>query len=390
MQLSSLMSRENRSSSAQKSPERLALIGLMIALLLSALTRFALTHVQIGWQAVRSEVVSVKVNNALQYSVIVASDGVAYKVEDASFGWSAEEGTTITTYLSDGKMYAEQGKVLSASPLTFVWNLMLGIDAICALAVLFVHHRARKARAKLGGLMSYTTAIFDMDGTILDTIRDMTFSLNLAMEATEHKHDFTVDDVRTFFGSGATVAITRALAAEKSVPAETRSRIGQGVSADDIGVKTREVERVEDAFSSAYARHSTDSTRPYEGIAPLLSSLRECEVKCAVVSNKMDSQVKRLAEKHFPGLLDIAVGVRPDIRRKPAPDTVLHVMSEYEVTPEQAVYVGDSEIDILTAQAAGIDCISVTWGFRDRAFLEAHGATQIADDANELATLILG
>lgn len=236
--------------------------------------------------------------------------------------------------------------------------------------------------------MAYKIALFDMDGTILDTICDLTSSLDAALAATGHQHNFTTTDVRTFFGSGATVATTRALAAEAGIAASERVAIGQTVQAADLGIDPSEVRRVEAAFGRIYSQHSADTTRPYPGIPQLLTHLAEKNIVCAVISNKMDSEVVRLAKLHFPGSFASAQGVREGIRRKPAPDTVEAVLAAHKLSPTEAVYIGDSEIDILTAQAAGTADIAVTWGFRDEAFLRAHGATHIANTAAELEALI--
>lgn len=240
--------------------------------------------------------------------------------------------------------------------------------------------------------MAYTTVIFDMDGTILDTLADLTASLDRALAECGHAHDFGRGDVGRFFGSGAEVAVTRALAVEAGLApgAGSLEAIGRDVDAAGLGLDPAEVERVRSAFARVYAGHCNDSTRPYPGIPGLLESLSEAGLHRAVVSNKMDPEVRRLADLHFPGLLDVSVGEQPGVRRKPAPDAVLRVMELLGVGADEVAYVGDSEIDLLTAENAGLDCIAVTWGFRTRAFLESHGAAPIADDANELAALILG
>lgn len=237
--------------------------------------------------------------------------------------------------------------------------------------------------------MAYKIALFDMDGTILDTIGDLTSSLDAALAHTGHQHDFTTADVRSFFGSGATVATTRALAAEAGVCAQDRVAIGQEVQAADLGIDPAEVARVEAAFARIYAEHSSDTTRPYPGIPQMLEHLVQNNIHVAVISNKMDSEVVRLAELYFPGRFASAQGVREGIRRKPAPDTVQAVLAAHGLRPEEAVYIGDSEIDILTAHAAQTADIAVTWGFRDETFLRAHGATRIAHTAAELESLIV-
>lgn len=240
--------------------------------------------------------------------------------------------------------------------------------------------------------MAYTTVIFDMDGTILDTLADLTASLDHALAACGHDHGFGCREVGSFFGSGAEVAVTRALAVEAGRAGDEGAleAIGRDVDAAALGLDPAEVERVRAAFAEHYAVHCNDHTRPYPGIPGLLSALAEAGLHRAVVSNKMDPEVRRLSDLHFPGLLDVSVGEQPGVRRKPAPDVTLRVMELLGVGAGDVAYVGDSEIDLLTAENAGLDCVAVTWGFRSRRFLEAHGARAVADDANELGRLLLG
>ena len=234
--------------------------------------------------------------------------------------------------------------------------------------------------------MAYATAIFDMDGTILDTIGDLAAAMDWALEETGHRHGWSPADVTHFFGSGALVATTRALVAEGGVAPDGI----EAVDAGDPRADGAEVTRVLEVFKRRYAGHCDERTRPFDGIVDLLRSLRETGIACALVSNKMDPEVKRLARTYFPGLLDAAVGEREGIRRKPAPDTTLRVLEELGADREATVYVGDSEIDLMTARNSGLPCIAVDWGFRTRAFLERNGARIIVHDANELAREILG
>ena len=153
--------------------------------------------------------------------------------------------------------------------------------------------------------MGYTAAIFDMDGTILDTSEDLATSLDTALKQTGHKHTFSCRDVGSFFGSGAQVAVMRALATEAGLVSteEQLEAIGRSVGIQDLGLDEAEVERVRSAFAVYYRDHCNDHTQPYPGILGLLSALRQSNIVCAVVSNKMDPEVRRLADLHFPGLL---------------------------------------------------------------------------------------
>lgn len=215
--------------------------------------------------------------------------------------------------------------------------------------------------------MKYTTIIFDMDGTILDTLEDMKRAINAALVESGFS-ERTLNEVRRFVGNGNHRLV------ERAVP-------------EDAGEEA--VETVFRAFHRYYKVYMAEHTAPYEGILPLLIELREAGAKLAVVSNKADYGVKDLNETYFRGLFLEAVGERDGIRRKPAPDAVLAVMESLGALPEETVYIGDSEVDIETARNAGIPCISVTWGFRAKDFLTEHGASQFADTMEELRTLLL-
>lgn len=209
-------------------------------------------------------------------------------------------------------------------------------------------------------------AVFDLDGTILDTIEDLAGSVNAALTAAGFPAR-TVEEVRRFVGNG--IRRTLALSAPEGTP-------------DAV------IDKLYEDFTAHYALHNADRTRPYPGISELLCSLRQAGIKTAVVSNKVDFAVKELAERFFPGLFDAAVGERENIPRKPAPDGVLSVLEALGIPPENAVYIGDSEVDIQTARNAGLEEILVAWGFKGRAFLEAHGAKRVVDTPGEIARLL--
>lgn len=229
--------------------------------------------------------------------------------------------------------------------------------------------------------MRYKAAVFDMDGTILNTLDDLTSSLDYALGVTGHRHDYTNDAVRIFFGSGALVACRRALACEKT-----------GIVSLDVPEDPdldREAERVQGVFRTYYVDHCAIKTGPYPGIEELIHALKRSGVKAAVVSNKPDPAVRELADDYFPGLFACSIGEQPGVRRKPAPDTVLKVIGQFGVTKEETVYIGDSEVDIETARNAGTDVISVDWGFRTRAFLETKHPDRIVSSPKELETILL-
>lgn len=218
-----------------------------------------------------------------------------------------------------------------------------------------------------GGMdMGYKLAIFDLDGTILNTLEDLADATNYALE----KHGYsgrTIDEVRRFVGNGIRKLI------ERAVPP---------------GLPAAEIDKVHETFSDYYQGHCADKTRPYEGILPLLQRLRAAGCLTAVVSNKADAAVQPLCRHYYEGLFDFAVGERAGIRRKPAPDAVFEVLRRLKMDEADAVYIGDSEVDIRTAENAGLDSIIVTWGFRDREFLESQGARRFVDRPEEIDKLM--
>ncbi|EHF02509.1 hypothetical protein HMPREF1008_00154 [Olsenella sp. oral taxon 809 str. F0356] len=215
--------------------------------------------------------------------------------------------------------------------------------------------------------MAYEAAIFDLDGTLLDTLDDLHASVNFAL-ASEGLPARSRSDVRAFLGNG--VARLVHLSVPEGTPEEQEAR----------ALAT---------FREHYARHNAERTAPYPQVKELLRVLSGEGVLRAVVSNKPDPAVQDLVATYFGGLFDAVVGERPDVRRKPAPDSLLAVTSQLGCRPERVVYVGDSEVDLQTARNAGVDCIAVSWGFRDVGWLRAQGATTIVGTTEELAEAIL-
>ena len=212
--------------------------------------------------------------------------------------------------------------------------------------------------------MSYQTYVFDLDGTLLDTLGDLAASVNYAMR-THGMPEHSVDEVRQFVGNGVRRLMERAVPGGAAHPA---------------------FEAAFATFRRHYMEHSLDTTRPYEGIPEMLQELKRRGRHTAVVSNKFDAATKELCRHFFPDTIDVAVGEHEaeGIRKKPAPDTVLQALSQLGVGQEGAVYVGDSDVDIQTARNSGLPCISVLWGFRDREFLLAHGAETFVSQPSEL------
>lgn len=203
----------------------------------------------------------------------------------------------------------------------------------------------------------YEAVIFDLDGTLLNTLEDLLDSVNYAMSVLEMPVR-SYEEVRHFVGNG----IRRLL--ELSVPE---------------GDKNPQFEQAFTLFKKYYGEHCNDKTDLYPGIIDLLKRLKEEGFQMAIVSNKYFEGVEALKEQYFKEYLDVAIGEREGIRKKPAPDTVLTALGELGISRERAVYVGDSEVDLATAANTGMDCITVGWGFRTRKEQEMAGAKVFAD-----------
>ena len=213
---------------------------------------------------------------------------------------------------------------------------------------------------------SYSTYIFDLDGTLLDTIGDLAASVNYALR-THGMPEHSLDDVRRFVGNGVRKLM------ERAVP---------------DGADNPRFDETFATFRQYYMAHSLDTTRPYEGIPETLAALKARGCHLAVVSNKMMAATQELCHYFFPDTIEVAIGEdeAAGIRRKPAPDTVFAALKTLGVGKEDAAYVGDSDVDIQTARNAGLPCISVLWGFRDRDFLISHGAQTFITHPAELLT----
>ncbi len=204
--------------------------------------------------------------------------------------------------------------------------------------------------------------IFDLDGTLLDTLVDLKNAVNYALR-TMGMPERTLDEVRRFVGNGVRLLMIRAVPDGEDNP---------------------RFEETFDVFKEYYGDHCTENTGAYQGIIPLMEELKSRGIKMAIVSNKIDFAVKELNDQYFSAYTSAAIGEMENVARKPAPDTALKAMRELGVTADECVYVGDSDVDIQTAKNAGIPCISVTWGFRDRDFLIENGAGCLIDKPEEL------
>ena len=210
----------------------------------------------------------------------------------------------------------------------------------------------------------YSTYIFDLDGTLLDTLGDLAAAVNYALR-THGMPEHSIDDVRRFVGNGVRKLMERAIPDGETNP---------------------DFEAAFATFREYYMRHSLDTTKPYEGIPEALKALKSKGCRLAVVSNKMMAATQELCRHFFPDTIEVAIGENEaaGIRKKPAPDTVIAALKALGVEQEGAVYVGDSDVDIETARNSGLPCISVLWGFRDREFLLHHGATTFISAPSEL------
>ena len=216
--------------------------------------------------------------------------------------------------------------------------------------------------------MNYDAILFDYDGTVADSIADIAYAANRALRLAGLPEREEAE-YRSFAGSGAGVLLRRAAPA---------------------GTDGETLRALYDDYVAYYADHANDRSRPYDGVPEMLSALKEAGRKLAVISNKPDAAVQRLVAEFFPGLFNAVAGERDGVRRKPAPDTVNEVMSALGVTPDECVYVGDSEVDVETAANAKTACVCVSWGYRSAAALKAAGAKTIVDTTEELADTLLG
>ena len=211
--------------------------------------------------------------------------------------------------------------------------------------------------------MKKTTYIFDLDGTLLDTLQDLAAAVNYALRK-NGMEEHSIDDIRRFVGNGVRKLI------ERAVPAGTESSILNIVFAD---------------FRTYYMEHSLDVTKPYKGIPEMLQELKRRGCKMAVVSNKMMAATQELVAHFFPEI-EVAIGENEveGIRKKPAPDMVYEALKQLGVDANAAIYIGDSDVDIQTAKNADIPCISVLWGVRDKEFLFEHGAEQFIEKPEDI------
>ena len=214
--------------------------------------------------------------------------------------------------------------------------------------------------------MKYTTIVFDCDGTLLDTLTDLRNAVNYVLRA----HDLP----------------------ERSVP-EVKAALGNGIahlmrqSLPD-SISEAEFNTYLDEFKAYYGEHLQDYTAPYPGMLDVLDTLRAKGYKLAIVSNKIQEGITPLNKEYFGHRLPVAIGERPGLQRKPAPDMVLQALKELDSTQSESIYIGDSEVDVATAKNSGLLCIGVTWGFRDEQLHKDLGVKYIARKAEDIVTII--
>lgn len=214
--------------------------------------------------------------------------------------------------------------------------------------------------------MNIRYVVFDLDGTLLNTLDDLFLSVNKILSDHGYKTR-SKNEVRSYLGNGVRALLDLAL------PEEERFRTDELLP----------------EFKAYYDLHKEDNTAPYAGVKEAVAEIKKAGVKCAIVSNKFDAAVQELKNVTFSGLIDFACGEREGVKPKPAPDGVFLAMDALGAVPDETVYVGDSEVDLATAENSGLKCVAVSWGFRDRDELVKRGAKNIADTPDQMKDFIL-
>lgn len=214
--------------------------------------------------------------------------------------------------------------------------------------------------------MDKDTIIFDLDGTLLNTLFDLYKCFNHAIESFGFPQR-SINEIKSFVGNGIKTAIERAL---------------------PYPVEDEMLNKITDYFRVYYKEHMGEHTQPYEGIIGMLRELKSKGYKLGIVSNKYDAAVKELCKKYFGEYIEVAIGESIQIRKKPEVDGLFKAIEELNSTPDKTIYIGDSDVDIMTAKNADVVCISVLWGFRDETFLRASGGKIFAKQANDIINII--
>jgi len=214
--------------------------------------------------------------------------------------------------------------------------------------------------------MLYDTVLFDLDGTLLDSLEDLSDSVNAALQEGGYPQR-SIHEIKNFVGNGVRLLVARAL------PCHTENR---------------EIEHCVELFRKHYKQKMSHKTKPYDGIIDLLKELQMRNIKTGVVSNKYDLAVKSLCEEFFSSYIQVAIGENKKIRRKPSPDGILAAIQALNSEKEKTIYVGDSDIDIQTAKNAGVLSVGVTWGFRTKETLLKENPWKIVDSPAEILTFL--
>lgn len=208
--------------------------------------------------------------------------------------------------------------------------------------------------------------IFDLDGTLLDTAQDLHIALNYALK-THNLQPTTIKQTISYLGNGIDELVAKAIKDGKQNPIYPQTFA---------------------TFKSYYEQHLNDYTAPYDGIIELLTKLKQKNYKLGIISNKFDPAVQELHNKFFKNLIDLSLGTSDTIAKKPSPNGIFTLIDKLNAKNEQNYFIGDSEVDIETASNANIPCISVSWGFKDKNFLQSHNAKIIIDTPQELLNYI--
>ncbi len=222
-------------------------------------------------------------------------------------------------------------------------------------------------------ISSRNTIVFDLDGTLMDTLQDLYLSTNYALRTCNYP-ERTLDEIRSFVGNGVKLLIERAMPNE--------------ITAVESEENKEAFNHCFNTFKEYYIEHCQDNTKLYDGINPLLNKLKEAGYRTAIVSNKLQAGVTELYEKWFKDTIEVAIGESPEVRRKPAPDMVEVALKKLGVEKSDAIYIGDSDVDLQTAKNSGLPCISVLWGFRSKEFLIDNGALITVEKPDEIMNIL--
>jgi len=217
------------------------------------------------------------------------------------------------------------------------------------------------------------TIIFDLDGTLMDSLKDLYISTNYALKACGYE-ERSIDDVRKMVGNGVKMLI------HKAMPKE--------ITSENTPESTMAEEHCLNIFKEHYVEHCQDNTRLYPGIRELLVQLKERGYHLAIVSNKLQAGVTELHNRWFNDTIDVAIGESEGINKKPAPDMIEAALEKLGTTKEDAIYIGDSDVDLKTAKNSDLPCISVLWGFRSKDFLMNQGAVLMVEKPDEIASIL--